>query len=157
MARQLVDERPLALCLDIDEIRVRLGQWETLNESKQVARELGFDITASHLRRGFDVVMPQLTVLGEGMIDRLAQVAADSGATFYEIVLVANPDELLQRLGDDADHPRNAFTPEELRGQMEHCLGVLPALAAERPFAHVLDVSGLDELAALDAVRALVG
>jgi predicted kinase len=158
LARRFVERRPLALCVDVDALRASLGGWINEPESKGQARALAADMTAGHLRRGFDVVMPQLTVLGN-LIDEYASIAADAGASFVEIVLIADPDELVARLpapDRDAPHPRDAFSPAELRGQMEYALRDLSEIAAARDFAHVLDVGGLSVGASLEALEAFI-
>jgi predicted kinase len=138
LARLLVDARPRALCLDVDAVRASLGAWESDSESKTLARALAADMAAAHLRRGCDVVMPQLTVLAH-LIDEYAEIAADAGAAFVELILVADPHELVARvpLADSrAPHPRDAFTSDELRSQMHHALDALVPFAANRDFAH---------------------
>ena len=52
LAAALVGQRPLALNLDIDEIRSKLGAWEESDDAKEVARGLGFRMAAWHLESG---------------------------------------------------------------------------------------------------------
>ena len=155
IAASLVARRPLALCLDIDALRMQLGGWETEPEAKRVARDLAYNLAAHHLAAGRDVVVPQLDSRPE-VIDLLAGIAEAAGASFHEIVLVADVEDLalrLERDGVDDAHPRRAFTNEELRSQMEYSLAHLPEMVAGRADAHVLDVSGLSVKAAAQAVE----
>ena len=127
-------------------------------ESRQVARDLALTLADRHLRDGRDVVLPQL-VLRREVIGVLEQLGHSAG-TFVEVILVASPDQLLQRLrdADRADpHPRDAFTLEQLGGQIEDCLATLRDHATMQPAAHLADVTGLEPEEALALVGELVG
>ena len=118
VAKALASRRPLALNLDIDDIRVRLGRWQELDESKGVARSLGFRLAEWHLAGGRDVILPQLLVRPEDVAD-LAGLAERAGAVFQEVVLHAPLETCLQRLAAhrgaaSEEHPRFVFDDEEL-------------------------------------------
>ena len=81
-------DHPLALVVDIDELRVRMGGWDAHPESKRLARSLGVSLIRTHLRAGHDVVVPQLLGLVD-FIETLESVAADEGAEFVEVLLRA--------------------------------------------------------------------
>jgi hypothetical protein len=75
------------------------------------------------------------------------------------VILVADPEELVTRLplrDANAPHPRDAFSPDELRGQMQYALDALVSFAATRDFAHVIDVSGMDTGTARRAVASVI-
>ena len=150
--------RALALHLDIDDLRTRLGHWEVDTSSKRVARSLGFELAGAHLRSGRDVVVPQLLVDPEA-IARFEAVAADAGAAFVQVVLVASPEEVVRRLADRPPevHPRNAFSLAELTELIEHALAVLRSRATADPRVHLADVTGRDAAAAVAEVAARIG
>lgn len=153
-----MQERPLALCLDIDALRVQLGGWRERNESKQIARSLGFAMARRHLDCGHDVVLPQLTVR-EDVVDDLERLATEAGASFVEVMLFADPGELaarveLTRTTPAGQHPRDVFTPAELAHQTQYALGALAEMAARRPNVVVVDVSGMSLARASAAVAA---
>jgi predicted kinase len=132
VAAALVDHRPLALNLDIDELRRSLGQWRRRDESKHLARDLGFRLAASHLDAGHDVVLPQLLVRPE-VVDQLRGIAADAGARFTEVVLLGSADVCVARVAADEAagrvHPRHVIDPEELRRRVMHACEALTELA----------------------------
>lgn len=161
VADRLVAKRPLALKLDIDSIRVSLGQWREHEASKQVARTLGFMLAARHLASGRDVVVPQLLVRPD-VIDQLEVVASEAGASFVEVMLVGDHEEVVKRMRAsyrrrEEGHPRDLFSLEELESQLEYARPALERLAADRPATRIVDVSGLSEAAAALAVEAVLG
>ncbi|HUR17164.1 MAG TPA: AAA family ATPase [Candidatus Limnocylindrales bacterium] len=160
IAEGLVEKRPLALCLDIDALRVRLGQWRELNDSKQIARNLGFALVQRHLEAGHDVVLPQL-IVREDVVDDLEKLAIEAGASFVEVILRAEPRELAARVersraGQVGEHPRDQFTSAELAQQTEYALEVLAQMAARRMNVTVVDVSGMSLAQATAAVVAVL-
>lgn len=88
LARRYVADNPLALRLDIDDIRGSLGQWESHPQSKGLARAIGLQMARTHLANGFQVVVPQLISSPE-FIEQLAEIADDVNVPFIEIVLLA--------------------------------------------------------------------
>lgn len=149
----------MALSVDIDELRVRIGGWQTQPDSKLLARNLGFGMAAEHLRSGHDVVLPQLLLNGE-VVDHLREIATDAGGQFVEVVLVASTDELTGRLRDShgkRPHPRNLFSVDDLESQVGSALEALNRLAAERSTSLLIDVSGLSADAAASMVQRTIG
>jgi predicted kinase len=88
LARLLVSEHPLALCLDLDLLRRSLGQWdEHPEESGLLARDLAIAAARVHLMSGHPVVVPQF--LGRlTFVQRLESLALEVGATFRHLVLM---------------------------------------------------------------------
>lgn len=159
LARGIVARRRLALEVDIDEIRVRLGSWREDPESKQVARALGFRRARSHLDSGFDVVLPQLLVRFE-VIDHVEAIAQAAGAAFTEVVLVAPTDEILARLAEPSGiepHPRDHLGVPELRNHIEFAVEALRRRARERSNALLVDLTGMDAERALEQVCSAIG
>lgn len=155
LARGIAARRRLALNLDIDDLRMRLGEWRDEPASKQIARSLGFGLASSHLQDGHDVVLPALICRFE-VIDHVAAIAAAAGATFTEVVLVAPVDEILARLvtsrSVQAPHPRDGVQDDEFREHVEFALRELRQRASTRPGVHLIHVAGMDSDAALARV-----
>ena len=59
LARRYLADHPLALVVDIDDLRMNLGQWAVREESRLLARELAIALVDCHLSAGHDVVVPQ--------------------------------------------------------------------------------------------------
>ena len=88
LAHLYVADNPLALRLDIDEIRGSLGQWQLHPQSKPLARAIAVQIARTHLTNGHQVIVPQLVSSPE-FIETLADVADEVRVPFTEIVLLA--------------------------------------------------------------------
>lgn len=92
-----MDEHPGVLNLDIDRLRALIGGWrERFAETGEIVRPVALSMAATHLRGGRDVVMPQyLGRLSE--LERFETVACDSGAVFYEVVLMDGKQRSVER------------------------------------------------------------
>jgi predicted kinase len=152
VARLLVDGRPLALCLDIDAIRVALGGWRGDPESKRVARDRGFAMARDHLRAGYDVVLPQL-VARVDVVEHLEQLAVDAGATLAEVMLVARRNDVVRRFRSRDGGPHPADDVIDVEALLDDTLPRLDAIVAARPRSIVIDASG-DPTATARAVEA---
>jgi predicted kinase len=97
IARRYADEHPLTLNLDIDRLRRFLGGWrEQPVVANGLARDFGLAAARAHLTGGHDVVVPQYL----GRVDQLARfanVAAETGADYFEFVLLDSKDRILDR------------------------------------------------------------
>lgn len=107
LARRVVAEHPLALCLDIDLLWRSLGQWDQhLEQSGPLARDLAVAAARTHLLSGHAVVVPQF--LGKpAFVERLESLAREVGVPFHHIVLMDSRDSaitrfLARRSGPDA-------------------------------------------------------
>lgn len=67
------------------------------SESGRLARAMAVAMATTHLQDNRDVVVPQL-IARPPFLEALAATAAFAGATFHEIVLVADRREILDRL-----------------------------------------------------------
>lgn len=109
LARRLVDERSLALLLDIDSLRGQLGQWQSdAGAAGRSARRLALAMIRTHVNAGHDVVVPQF-LFRLPFILELEQVASECSALFVEIALVSNPEEAAARFAarSDSDDPNH--------------------------------------------------
>lgn len=97
MARLLVSEHPLALCLDIDLLRRSLGRWEEHpQQSGLLARDLAVAAARAHLLSGHAVVVAQF--LGRlAFVERLESLAREVGAGFRHLALMDSKDNVIAR------------------------------------------------------------
>lgn len=148
LAQRFVDDHPLALNLDIDELRRRLGRWDEHDDSKALARNLAKTLAGAHLGSGFDVVVPQLLLRIE-VIDDLHDLATKVDATFVEVILDGNETDIIDRfVGRRADlrtqaeqHPEGAIEPGREAEAVGFSCRRLREMAVSRPWARVVDVS----------------
>jgi predicted kinase len=92
-----VDDHPMALNLDVDEVRRMLGGWlGAPEEAGQAARRMALEMARCHLLNGHDVVVPQY--LGRlPFLQQLEDLAADVGARFVEGVMMDSKENMLRR------------------------------------------------------------
>ncbi len=97
IARRFVDDHPMALNLEIDELRRMIGDWKAdPQRAGAAARELALAVARIHLAGGYDLVVPQYL----GRVDYLAQlgaVADETGAALHEFVLLDTKDAMIAR------------------------------------------------------------
>lgn len=97
LSRRYVDDHPMALDLDIDSIRRRLGRWQDEpTRAGLVARALTLTLAREHLGNGYDVVLPQYLGNPRFLVEAEA-TAHDAGATFHEFVLLTDRDDAVRR------------------------------------------------------------
>jgi hypothetical protein len=117
-----VDEHPLVLNLDIDQVRCLLGGWrDRFRQAGELVRPIALAMAATHLRSGQDVVMPQyLGRLGE--IERFATVAHDTAADFIELVMLDSKERSIERFYGRGASDGLAWH-DEVRSLVERCGG----------------------------------
>jgi predicted kinase len=128
LAQRYVDDRPLALDLDLDRVRRMLGQWQSDPiEAGLLARAMTLEMARVHLRSGHDVIIPQY--LGRPQfLEQAEQVAADVDVPFAEFVLMDGRDNAVQRF---TDRTAAAATPAHTEaGTLMDQFGGKPALEA---------------------------
>lgn len=97
LATLLARDHTLTLTLDIDSVRGSLAHWtDDPVTAGLAARELALNMSATHLRAGHNVIIPQF-LQREEYLDRLASTAQDSGAEFFEVCLTSSPQEAAAR------------------------------------------------------------
>ena len=144
LARRYADDHPLALNLDIDQVRGLLGRWPANPEQAGLlARELALAMARTHLSAGHDVVIPQY--LGRlPFLHQLDRLAATTGTAFHEFVLLDTRQNSLRRwaareaLGSTPPAlgpPAPGATDAEQVGEL---YDRLLALIAHRPHAVVI-------------------
>jgi predicted kinase len=139
LARLLVDERPLALLLDIDPLRGQLGRWSDEPTAAGIAaRRLALAMIRIHLKAGFDVVVPQFLFRLPFILD-LERVASETGSRFVELALVSSPEEAASRFakrsGSDDPNHRDAMQLQQAPGarSIEELYGAMIDLLHDRP------------------------
>jgi predicted kinase len=166
LARRYVAEHPLAICLDIDGIRRLIGQWQRhAEESGLLARRMAVAMIAEHLRGGHDVIAPQF-LARERFIGELEDVAARTGGSFHELVLLDSRENAITRFHARAVDPESSAHHREASAMIEgdahlgRMYDDLVALLEHRPRAAVvrtsagdLDGAYRDVLAALNGDR----
>lgn len=97
LAQRLADAHPMLLNLEIDLLRRQLGGWKAEPYAAGMrARELALDVARNHLAAGYDVVVAQY--LGRAdYLRALEAVAAETGARFFEFVLLDTKDVMRDR------------------------------------------------------------
>lgn len=147
LAEALVRHQPLALVVDIDRLRTRLGRWEERPESRLVARDLAIALAAAHLGAGHDVVVPQF--LGRlDFIERLEQTASSTSTSFVEVMLVVDPALAVERFrarrarSADRSHPEADVDDRDVESMIAAAADALGGVAARRPTIHRVDASG---------------
>jgi len=98
LAKRYVADHPLAMDLEGDEIIVMLGQWLTHEaEARELLFGIGKAMISTHLTSGHDVVVPCLPTNVQHQ-KAFADIARRTGAQFFEVVLVTEREEAIQRL-----------------------------------------------------------
>jgi predicted kinase len=150
LARRYTDDHPLAMCLDIDEIRGRIGDWERhQEESGLLARAMAIAMIRTHLRTGHDVVVPQYVARGS-FVDELADAAGDAGGRFVHVLLCADRADALLRYRSRGFAPEFAThhrVADRVMGGEDGWRGMadrIEAFGRTRPGTTVLDTSALD-------------
>lgn len=125
LASMYVDSHPLALNLDIDRIRDRLGQWRSdPRAAGLLARAIALAAARTHLAAGHDVVIPQF--LGRvAFIEQAEVLAASVSASFHEVVLLDTKEDSVAR-GAGRAHA------EELAQMYDRLLAVVAARPGTR-------------------------
>jgi len=143
LADRFASDHPLTLVLDIDSIRTSMGAWETHEESKLLARLVAIEMARAHLRSGHDVVVPQLLGRLE-FIETLEALAAETGASFREILLLASNADAFARLQarraelDRLDIPHPVRTVTLDAGLFDATVRALHSIASARPATNII-------------------
>ena len=103
LAQIYADDHPGVLNLDIDRVRELIGGWrERFAVTGELARPIALSMAATHLRAGYDVLLPQY--LGRLVeIERFETLAHEQGAGFCEVVLMDSKRRSVERFGRRGD------------------------------------------------------
>lgn len=98
LAKKYIDEHPLALSLEGDEIITMLGQWKEFpDRAAECKLTLTEVMVKTHLNSGYDVVLPFLLTDAKHA-ETYENLASDVGATFFEVMLEIGKEEAVARL-----------------------------------------------------------
>ena len=154
LARRFADEHPMTLALEVDNVRAMIGAWLAESEhSGLAARQIALGMAATHLRAGYDVIVPQL-LTRRGFVDELSAIATAEGASFCEITLLDDRAAVLARATQRSE-PNGRFSARALIAKqgssLEAAYDAFVVALNERPEALVIDASSPD-----DAYAALI-
>jgi predicted kinase len=162
LARRYIAEHPLAFCLDIDGIRRLIGQWQQhAEESGLLARRMAVAMITEHLGVGHDVITAQF-LAREQFIGELEDVAARTGSSFHELVLLDSRANAIRRFHARATDPELSAHHREAAAMIEgdahlgRMYDDLIALLEHRPRATVVRTSAGDLVGAYRDVLAAV-
>lgn len=97
LASRFAEEHPLTLRLDIDDIRRYISHWrEQAEQSAISSKQMALAMARVHLELGHDVVVAQI-VRSVELFNEFEQVAKDTNADYYEILLFTEKDEAIRR------------------------------------------------------------
>ena len=150
-----------AVVVEIDALRTAIDGWQEDDGSRLEARRLAVDVIDAHLRRGFDVMVPQYLGRTE-FIEELARTANGAGTELVEVQLRADEDELVARFDarraklSGSEHPEHEV--DDVRAAISEAMGRLELIARDRPetttiAAHDEDSTLGDLTAVLDRRR----
>lgn len=98
IAQRFVDDHPLAINIEGDEIISMIGRWK---DHYDEARKCVFPHTKAmietHLGLGYDVVVPYLLV-NPNQAEEFEKIARNGGARFFEMLLFTNKKKAIERL-----------------------------------------------------------
>ncbi len=98
IARKYINEHPLALNVECDEIISNIGQWQQYSEEAvKYKLTLTENMVKTHLQSGHDVILPFL-LLDDTHATIYEKIAHDIGADFFEVMLLVKKDEAVSRL-----------------------------------------------------------
>src|SRR5262249_8345241 len=97
LACRYADDHPLALNLDIDQVRSLIGGWrDDPHNAGLAARAIALSAARTHLTAGHEVIVPQL-LARLTFVEQLEHLAGEVGASFHEIVLRDSKENMLRR------------------------------------------------------------
>lgn len=170
LARRYVENHPLALLLDIDELRTALGGWRERTESRRLARGLALAMVETHLRAGHDVVIPQYVGRPE-LIEGLSGLTTQLSATFRAVVLELRPELAVERFrsrrrllrDSSVEHAEGDIDDADVEQLIDDATKAIGQIASQRPDVVNVRVDGspnaaynalVAALAAADSVEA---
>jgi predicted kinase len=151
LAQRYADEHPLALIIDIDSIRTRLGQWAVVDESKLVARDLALALARAQVLNGYDVIVPQYLGRPEYR-ERLRLLAEENNVPFVEVLLTDAADRIVRRFRQrraeyadtGAQHPEGDLSGEAVATEITRANDALLRDATSRAVLVISATAGTD-------------
>lgn len=98
IARRYIQDNPLSLVIDGDEIMGMIGCWRQYEEEARLLKLKHISVLIeSHLETGHDVVLPYL-VIDSGHVDLFENMAQKYGADFYNVTLSVTKEKATEML-----------------------------------------------------------
>jgi len=157
VARRYADRHPGVLDLEADQIVTLLGGWrDAFWDTLPAARRLALAMAETHLRAGFDVVMPQL-VARVDQAERFEAAARAGGGEYLEIVLVASARNGAARYAGRGEHvAADAMAARGGAEVLDQINGHVAEYLPLRPQCTVLDTDRLGPAETCAAVEEIV-
>ena len=97
LAQRYVDEHPMALNLDIDNIWIMMGQWQASRPVSDMQKlKYAYAIADMHLAEGYDVIIPNIMQTID-QYEAFERIAEANSAVLKEVVLLSNQDDAIDR------------------------------------------------------------
>lgn len=97
LAQRYIDEHHMTMSLDIDNIWIMMGGWDTLGSpSIEQKVKYAYAVADLHLADGYDLIVPQLMESTE-QYEVFEGIARKHGAALIEIALLSTADDAVER------------------------------------------------------------
>lgn len=137
LAEEWARLNPPAQCIDIDALRTQFDNWQSLPDTRLLAREEAVSQIEAHLANGCEVIVPQFLGRPE-FIERLESVAAGCCVEFVEVMLEIDAANAIERfvsrrasLGP-GDHPQADVDDADVAATIESAIEALRWVHATR-------------------------
>lgn len=147
IAQRYIDSHPFALCIRTDDIITTLGQWSAAHNydpARHLAFDLAMSMTATHLKAGYDVIVPHLLTDAEEA-RHLEKVAERFSVPFIEILLTTDKSDALDRVferGTRGEPGAPPLTPDD-RDEFEELYDNVLLATNDRPGVYrVVSIKG---------------
>lgn len=98
ISKKYLDEHPLAMSIEGDQIISMMGQWRKhWEEAREMVHEYTVGIVKAHLSKGHDVLLPYLLINGKHAEDFEA-IAKNMSANFSEVYINIERTKAIERL-----------------------------------------------------------
>jgi predicted kinase len=111
------NEHEMTLLLDIDDVRRFMGKYrKNKEESRTQMYRLALVMAREHLKNGYSVIIPNL-LRDITLLESLEIIAKETGADFYECVLITSKEEAIRRATERGFNP-GGLLKEDMLGSM---------------------------------------
>lgn len=149
-ALELQKELPLSLLIDIDAQRRYIeGYKEHREESAKLSYKHAVALTRAHLGFGYSVIVEKTALWADWFLEELEQNTDEYGAEFFEFILTAKKDILLNRATERGFIPGGSLTLAKVEEMWEES----ERLPARRPNAFIIDTSEISPEETLKRVK----
>jgi len=135
IAQKYINDHPMALAIEIDELIVMLGQWNTHEAiARPLAIELAKQMAQTHLKAHYDVIIPYI-IISADIAQAFEEIAKKEQVRFFEFALMADKTDSIGRMlergtwGEQGSSPltkNDIPTIEDRYDQMQKVLQTRP-------------------------------